>query len=852
MSKYLQFNLSFLFLMACLNAQETQVVKMPKRHMAFIDQYCMECHDSDTEKGDFNIEDLPFEIKTIKTAEMWKHVLNSINAGEMPPEDKTQPKAKEKADFLNDLSEVMVEARSALSDSGGIITMRRLNRREYTNSIKDLLGVDVDAGDLPDDQSAFGFDTSGKSLFFSSDQFDQYLKLGEKALDKVLSLPESKPEVKKQTIEVEDSIYKFVMKRQQRQMDIYERIMTWKANRHEPPSKYGFIDEDRINFELRVYNQNAHNNARYMTLPKVMDGAYLCLFHPVQNVGTSLSKKLESGRYVLKVTAGLLDQDSPTQFLEFGTGKAQNFSVISSHKVKTSINKPSVIEIPIDHQKGDDVFYNVRLRVPNNNQNVKRLFFDKVRRTGLGHKPNIWIDKIEVEGPFYDQWPPQNYVKLFPDSENKLRNQAYARKVLESFATRAFRGKPVSEDYLDGLVKIFANEKNKKMDFENAIKKPLAIILSSPSFLYLSEPTNVKPKARPLDDRELAVRLSYFLWSSPPDEILMNLVENKQLKNPKVLQKQVQRMLMDEKSYTFISAFCHQWLHMERLDFFQFNTQKYTDFDESAKYSARHEIYKTFEVIMKEKLGLDKLLKADFVVIDELLASYYGIDGVKEEGFHKVKLESDSQRGGLLSTAAVLAMGSDGENSSPVERGAWILRKLLNDPPPPAPPNVPQLGEVGEGMSKREMLSAHTKEPQCAQCHRKIDPLGFGLENFNAAGKWVEHELVREKVIDKAKSSKKKTKYKTQFQKHIIDASGKFYKGPSFKNFIELRDAIAKRKVDFATGFVEHLIEYALGRPYGFTDDALSERIVQDAKQNGYRIDRMIQLLVASQEFQSK
>jgi hypothetical protein len=437
-------------------------------------------------------------------------------------------------------------------------------------------------------------------------------------------------------------------------------------------------------------------------------------------------------------------------------------------------------------------------------------------------------------------------------TEKKWKTDDDAKHVLENFAKRAFRGKPVAKAYLNHLFEIYQQEKKKHKKFDLSIKKPLAVILSSPSFLYLPEPTQIKPKARVLTDRELAVRLSYFLWSSAPDETLMKLVEAGRLKNSKVLTQQVNRMLMDEKSYAFISAFCHQWLHMERLNFFQFNTKKYIDFDESAKQSARHEVYKTFEVIMKEKLGLDKLLKADFVVIDELLATYYDIPGVKGDGFNKVKLAPNSKRGGLLGMAATLAMGSDGENSSPVERGAWILRKLLNDPPPPAPPNVPQLGEVGAGMTKREMLSVHTKEPQCAQCHRKIDPLGFGLENFNAAGKWIEHEYVKTKVIDQAKSNKKKTKYKTVNQKRVINASGKLYKGPSFDDYNELRDLIAKRKVAFTTGFVEHLIEYGLGRPYGFTDDDLSEKIVQDAKQNGYKIDRMIQMLVASKEFQTK
>ncbi len=824
--------------------------KMPKRFMAFFDNYCMDCHDSDTEKGDFNLETLPFDIEDIKTAELWKHVLNSLNAGEMPPEDKDQPKAKEKADFLNALSEVMVQARKSLSDSGGEITLRRLNKREYINSIESLLGVRVNAEDLPDDSSSYGFDTSGKSLFFSSDQLEQYLALAKDALSKMM-VPTKQPKPIKNRLEGEVSSNKFVKKTIDKQEDVYKRAMAWKANQSEPATKYGFIDSDRVNFELRTYRENYQNAVRYTELPQVDQGTYLCFFRPIDIHRFNFSNKTVSGRFVFKVKLGLLDQESKDCFIDFGTGKGREFNVIDCYKVNASIDKPQIIEIPVDYQVGDPSNFAIRLRVPNNYKSIQQEYFKSIRKHGVGPKPNIWVDWTEVEGPIYEEWPPKNYQALFPPLKKKWADDNYAKEVISSFSKKAFRGKTISEEYLKQLFLLYRESKVSGEKFHVAIQEPLAVILTSPSFLYLPEPTTVKAKHRKLDERELAVRLAYFLWSAPPDEELLKLSKQGRLSEPKVLSGQVERMLKDARSYSFVSAFCHQWLGMDRLNFFQFNINKYYDFDESAKKSAKEEVYHTFNTIMKDDLALHNLLKSKFIVIDELLAEYYGIANVAGDHFRKVSLESDSKRGGLMGMAAILAMGSDGENSSPVERGAWMLRHVLNDPPPPAPPNVPQLGEIGEGSTKREMLASHTKEPQCAQCHRKIDPIGFGLENFNAAGKWIETEIVRTKVIEENKKKKRK-KPKIVHKEYPIVTSGKFYKGPSFESFEEMRDIVAKKRVAFTTGFVENLIEYALGRPYGFTDDDLAEMMVSKAKQDGFKISTMIKHLVNSREFKSK
>jgi hypothetical protein len=294
-----------------------------------------------------------------------------------------------------------------------------------------------------------------------------------------------------------------------------------------------------------------------------------------------------------------------------------------------------------------------------------------------------------------------------------------------------------------------------------------------------------------------------------------------------------------EKSREFVQGFTHQWLNMDRLDFFQFNTQLYRDFDESTKSAARTEVFRTIEHVLRENRSVRELLKSDYVIVNGLLANYYGLEGVTGDEFRKVSLPKDSPRGGLLGMAAILAMGSNGEVTSPVERGAWVLRKLLHDPPPPAPPAVPQLTRLeGKLLTSRERILAHQEEPQCASCHRKIDPIGFGLENFNAVGKWRTHDSYEKKGVGK--------------KEWTIDSAGTLHKGPAFKDYFELREIIASKPEQFSLGLTEALIEYALGRPYGFTDDELAASIVQQASKKEFALREFIHALVQSKSFQAK
>ena len=354
-------------------------------------------------------------------------------------------------------------------------------------------------------------------------------------------------------------------------------------------------------------------------------------------------------------------------------------------------------------------------------------------------------------------------------------------------------------------------------------------------------------RSRTLTDRELAVRLAYFLWSAPPDQELLELAKQQKLSQPETLRQQVDRMIADERSNEFVAGFVHQWLDMERLDFFQFDTRLYRDFDESTRSAAREEVYQSFAHLFRggEDGRISQLLKSDTVFINGLLANYYGIEGVTGDEFQEVSLPEGSPRGGLLGMAAIHAMGSDGVVSSPVERGAWVLRHLLHDPPPPAPPNVPQISRLqGEILTTRERLRMHQEEAQCASCHRKIDPIGLGLENFNAAGKWRTTDSFQARDKRGRGVGKKKT--------WDIDPSGAIYNGPSFADYFELRDIVVSRQDDFARGFTEHLIEYALGRPFGFTDEDFAEEVVQSAKIKDYAVSEFVHAVVQSKAFQSK
>ena len=863
---------------------------LPESHLALFENYCFECHDSTIEEGEVDLETISFNIsEDLETAETWQKVLNALNSGEMPPEDEPQIPNSEKTVLLDDLSNELAAARKILSDSGGRITMRRLNRREYQNTIEQLTGVTVNVASLPADGGSGTFDTVGASQFISSDQFEQYLKLGREAIDEAFDRKSAtKPKIYR--LEPETVVNPDNEQELKNIEDDLERFLPWKAlvdkaalapeNREvmeELREKYPTLDEgprtrlyynanllsglpQATEFGFRDSNKAAFSYSggylrkhayfkHYAELPYSDQGTYLKLAWGTARIVVSPTWDMPVGTYNMRIQAGVAEgAPSFRHFIEVGHPQ-RDVGVkiglagfpISSHQITGTIERPIVVETRLEVGIHTPREFAIQERQPSNRLSLRDAFNVAKRANGYGIDPAIWIDWIELEGPLPEIGASTPLGEVFDKHLGGSSNSETerARAILVAFADAALRRSKPDPKFIDQLLAIFEGRRKAGEAFDLAIRTPLSVILASPGFLYLNEPGD-EDAPRALNDRELAVRLAYFLWSGPPDATLFALAERNQLSKPKILRQQIDRMIADSRSDEFVSGFVHQWLDMERLDFFQFDVKLHREFDESTRASARQEVYQSFSYLLRngDKGPLGNLLNSDYVLINGLLATYYGIDGVTGDAFRKVALPANSPRGGLLGMVAIHAMGSDGVNSSPVERGAWALRHLLNDPPPPAPPNVPQISRLNDQvLTTRERLSAHMEEAQCASCHRKIDPIGFGLENFNAAGKWRTQEFdgegKRKKIWD-------------------IDASGAFYKGPAFGDYYELRDLIAQREDDFARGFVEHLIGYALGRPFGFTDEDLAIEIVSSAKKEAYSVSAFIHALVQSEAFQKK
>ena len=898
---------------------DADIVRIDGVHRQFLKSHCVKCHNAKTTEGETRLDQaaLSFDIETVEDADKWQSILDAINAGEMPPEDEPQPRDNDKLRFLEMLSNKLVETRSALSDSGGKVVIRRLNRREYQNSMKHILGVDVDITDLPDDQSE-SFDTDGASLFMSPYQLEQYLDLGREAIRTAMSPAnelrshsavgheavghgslERKGERLSLRIEPEVQLIPFVQKRADDYRTKYEGAQAFTAaeNPDKDPKDFGLIDERDVTIANSFYRRFFGTYDYYLKHPLSQSGALLSLWHPKpmelltiakyrsrevvghNNNGKPLLKNVirpyPSGIYKVRAGVGRTAEATPERcFLDFGSiGSGGGFNRLHTYHITATAEDPQIVEATIVITPEDRKF---AFREKSDNGTARYKYTNAHKTTGHGPEFALWIDWIEFEGPFApDKTPmaerlstmfhPDTSVMKLASSGEQPRNQGKVdadsspanasghkkslaqsgtqhqsamiaadevKTLLRDFASLAFRGAPDHAPYLRQLYSIYKTELASGKPPAAAIVEPLAIILASPEFLYLSEPV-AEGKRKTLSQRELAIRLSYFLWSSPPDDTLLLLAQAGQLKGDD-LNQQVNRLLGSPRAEDFYRSFAYQWLDMERLSLFQFDVVRYTEFDDTLKSAAAEEIYQTLKVIVDEDLSSKTLLDSDFVVVNALLAQHYGLLGVNGDHFRKVALPKDSLRGGLTSMAAVMAMGSDGKETSPVERGAWVLRKILNRPPPPPPPNVPQLNRLeGKKLTVKQMLAAHQEEPQCAHCHKRIDPIGFGLENFDPTGLWrTEDRLNKVKVT--------------------IDPSGCFYTGESFADYRELKQIFVSQLDEFNRGLIEHLLSYSLGRPVGFSDEELVEELHNLMKQNNNSIRALIQGIVQSEAFRSK
>lgn len=869
---------------------------MPAAHRGLLEEHCLRCHGAREPEGNFRMDDLPLEIADVRTAERWQKVLDALNAGEMPPRDEPQPEAGRKADFLEALATTMVKARKSLADQQGTIHMRRLNQREYKNTLRAVLGADVDVSQLPLDTDTGGFDTVGVNLFMSANQVEQYEALGREALEEAFGLEISGSFANVQRLELEHTL-PIVVRDYSKRLDEKARGTRWveavKAAMARPenativaelmaqeknnesrvrrswqrisgapaPELFGFVTRENNADQANRAFGNTYGltyTERYLAQPFLDTGMYLtvrtgfefdtCAPHTIQPHGWP------PGDYILRVRAAVTGKAPPARrFVEFGFRRNEG-PVISTHEVTGTLDAPCIIEIPLTltrkhaDRNQNSLFIREKGTADTYEQSRDR-FTAGVKENGVGPEFAIWLDWLEIERKPRDpaDTPPGMRALAGLPLEDKLPAPKIVavRQALVQFATEAFRGQRPSDDYVDGLIGVYEQSLASGTKHATALKDVLAIVLASPMFLYHAEPAPGDAR-RELTGIELANRLSYFLWGGPPDAELRELAASGDLLDATVLTAQTERMLDDSRARDFVTAFTSQWLSLARLDFFQFNKQRYPHFDNATKMAVRNEVFETVADLVRENRSLRDLLAADSVVVNAQLAEYYGIPGVHGDTFRRVPLPPGSPRGGLLGMAAIHAMGSNGEHTSPVERGAWVLRKVLNDPPPPAPANVPALTRLANKvLTTRERVLAHQELPQCASCHRKIDPIGFAMENFDAVGLWrTEDSSEAKDEMGKPIPNGRKT--------WTIDPSGGFHGGPAFADFVGMRDIVATRSDAFARGFASALIEYGLGRPCGFSDEDLVTEILARTKSKNYPIREFIHALVASRAFHTK
>ncbi|MCB1124044.1 MAG: DUF1592 domain-containing protein, partial [Verrucomicrobiae bacterium] len=449
-----------------------------------------------------------------------------------------------------------------------------------------------------------------------------------------------------------------------------------------------------------------------------------------------------------------------------------------------------------------------------------------------GEQADIRIDYMEITAPYYEQWPPESHARIFIDSDNRTNEDTYARKVLANFMPRAWR-REISNTELNQKVKLFKQLRPACEDFEDAMIEVLATVLASPKFLYLVQEEPEAKGVNELTGYELATRLSMFLWCSTPDDELLDLAANGQLVHPEVLARQTRRMLADPRSQRFARHFVRQWLGMQLLDYLDVEEEVYPEFDSELKEAMQEEPIAFFQEVLHSNTSVLDFLHADYTLVNERLARHYGLPGVYGNHFRRVSLSPSDRRGGLMTQAGLLAMNSDGKDSHPLKRGIWMLRSLLNDPPPKPPAAVPEIDLTDPEIAKltlKQRIENHRNDPACISCHAKIDPWGIAFENFDAVGGW-----------------------RDEINHAPVDATSRLFNNQKLEGIDGLKRFLLENRQDqFCRSMVYKLTTYALGRPLTFADRSSIDEVTVDLRNSGDRLGDLISLIVTSDLFLTK
>lgn len=713
-------------------------------------KYCLDCHQGDQAQAGITID--TYQLADAKTRDraVWQKIQRQLQGKVMPPDDAAaKPTEAERRIMLDWVDTYALTPDCSAGERPGRVTLRRLNRAEYNNTVRDLFGVTIQpANDFPSDDVGYGFDNIGDVLTLPPVLLERYVEAADKVARAAIITPDAES----------------------------AQVRRGKGG---TLASSGEVAEE---YELST-----------------------------------------PGEYVFRASAGG-DQAGPDP---------AKMSFRIDGKDQKTVDVPNATSAPRD--------YEIRLRLPRGKHRFSVAFLNDYYMPNatdpkLKGDRNLHVMSLTVIGPIgvLPTDLPASHTKLFskpvPRSASREVQRNHAQDLLRPVASRAFRRR-VTDEELERLLKLYDLARESGDSFERAIQVSVQGMLCSPSFLFRVEQDPPKGQVRDLNEFEIASRLSYFLWSSLPDDELYRAAAQGQLKTNQQIAAQALRMLKDPKSQALVENFAGQWLQLRNLDIFAPDKERFPEFDDALRLAARQETEACFLHIMREDRSVLEFLDADYTFLNERLAKHYGISGVTGAEFRKVSVDR-SQRGGVLGHMSILAVTSNPTRTSPVKRGKWVLENLFAAPPPPAPPNVPELADNKEKQltgTLRQRMEQHRAKPSCAACHQLMDPLGFGLENYNAIGGW-----------------------RTQDGKEAVDASGELPDGSKFSGPAGLKTVLLSRQAEFRRCLAEKLLTYALGRGLEYYDACAIHRIAQRCAEQDNRFSAMVVEIVTSPAFRQR
>ena len=818
---------------------------------------CIPCHGPEKQQGKFRIDSLNPDLIAGEDQSWWVEVIDVVSNGEMPPQDENVEISPDgKASIVDWLStEIQVASEVARSEEG-YSSFRRMTRYEFNYALQDLLGLPYDlAGGLPPETtSEDGFLNSSEMLQMSAMQFERFRELGLDALKKATVTDE-------QLKAAYCGIRMDSAAEPMREMLAQSLKGAEMRNENEPEKRAKEIEQFNEQFKARPTTHPTFLNLKTGEGILYINGPLSHIRHefvenrpevppvspdilalpPRVKTGFNLKSRLpDSGIFRVRVRAWRSTDETeapPNLRLYFGHQASNNSSAFerigaTDVAITAASGKPEFYEWDIHLE---DVVRNPYRDGSNPKANpTEYLRFENIRpnarRDELGI---IHIDYIELISPYFDQWPPESHTKIFFEHEKPAGDESYTAEVLSRFMTRAWR-RPVTEEEIERKLTLYSKIRPDCESFEEAMIEVLATVIASPKFLYLVQSRSKKDsKGSRLSDYELASRLSMFLWSSLPDQELIDLAISGKLKEADVLSGQTERMLADPRADRFSKHFVRQWLGMQLLDYLQVDRKVFGGFNDELKHAMQQEPVAFYREVLRKNHSIMDFIHSDYTMINDRLALHYGIPNIFGSHFRKIALDVTNRRGGLLTQAGLLAMNSDGKDSHPLKRGIWLLENLLHDPPPPPPPAVPEIDLTDPEILKlslKERMEDHRNDPACMSCHARIDPWGIAFENFDMVGRWRTH------IAGKP-----------------VDANSVLFNNQELKGMDGLKRFLLKRRQDqFVRAMVYKLTSYALGRPLRFSDRADLEKITADLRQQDDGLATLVRLIVISDLFQTK